>query len=252
MTLNEILSTILELSKSVDMERPYIAGGIVRDKALGVSPIVIADIDITTNTPESLRLAVMLADKFGRYFKIFENGHITVYFENVEIDFSSHFISDNIVNYLNNKDIYDEKMYEVYSRDFTINALHQDIETGKIIDFTGSGVDDAKDRFLRCVGPPDITLSDDPRRIFRAISLSARYSLKVDDLIINFVKNNLEVLHHHKLKDRYISLEIDSALEKSPKTTIQLLKDMDLFDRIPLSGKFKQYLINNKMLLDYL
>ncbi|MEY3902464.1 MAG: hypothetical protein RL189_1770, partial [Pseudomonadota bacterium] len=51
-------------------------------------------------------------------------------------------------------------------RDFTINALYFDPIGGTIVDFH-DGLDDLKNRVLRCVGDADIRLHEDPLRILR-------------------------------------------------------------------------------------
>lgn len=53
-------------------------------------------------------------------------------------------------------------------RDFTVNALAKDPDTGEIIDYFG-GIEDLKYRCLRTPLDTEVTLNDDPLRILRAI-----------------------------------------------------------------------------------
>jgi tRNA nucleotidyltransferase/poly(A) polymerase len=52
-------------------------------------------------------------------------------------------------------------------RDFTINAMYEDPESGEVIDPTGHGITDAEQRILRTVNPD--SFRDDPLRILRGL-----------------------------------------------------------------------------------
>lgn len=62
-------------------------------------------------------------------------------------------------------------------RDFTINAMSLDAETGELLDPAG-GRDDLARRLLRAVDAA--TFGDDPLRALRAVQMAARYGLVVD------------------------------------------------------------------------
>lgn len=53
-------------------------------------------------------------------------------------------------------------------RDFTVNALARDPDTGEIIDFF-NGMHDLKEKVLRTPLNPEVTFDDDPLRILRCI-----------------------------------------------------------------------------------
>lgn len=53
-------------------------------------------------------------------------------------------------------------------RDFTVNALAKDPDTGEIIDYFG-GKEDITKRLLRTPLDPYITFDDDPLRILRGL-----------------------------------------------------------------------------------
>lgn len=53
-------------------------------------------------------------------------------------------------------------------RDFTVNAIAKDVETGEIIDPFG-GISDIKIKVLRCVGEPEERFREDSLRILRAV-----------------------------------------------------------------------------------
>eukprot|EP01041_Mallomonas_annulata_P004336 gene4336-8629_t len=66
-------------------------------------------------------------------------------------------------------------------RDFTVNALFYNINTGKVEDFTGRGIDDLRAGIIRTPLSPFITFKDDPLRVLRALRFSCRYNFSIDD-----------------------------------------------------------------------
>ena len=60
-------------------------------------------------------------------------------------------------------------------RDFTINAMYYDPETGHVIDYHG-GIADAKKKVLRMIGDPAMRYREDPVRIIRAVRFAAKLS----------------------------------------------------------------------------
>ena len=60
-------------------------------------------------------------------------------------------------------------------RDFTINAMYYDPETGEVIDYHG-GIADAKKKVLRMIGDPATRYREDPVRIVRAVRFVAKLS----------------------------------------------------------------------------
>lgn len=67
---------------------------------------------------------------------------------------------------------------DLHYRDFTINALAFDLETGSLIDCTG-GIDDLRDKIVRAVGDPADRYAEDPLRILRMIRFACQ-----DDFVL--------------------------------------------------------------------
>ena len=61
-------------------------------------------------------------------------------------------------------------------RDFTVNAMMQDVLTGEVLDFFGGREDLARKR-IRHVD--DLTFAEDPPRVFRAAQFAARFGFTV-------------------------------------------------------------------------
>jgi len=239
---------IADLARYYKIDKPYIVGGLPRDIYLQ-KEIKTSDVDLTTNSPDVLRLGILVSDKLNVPFELSEDGHVTVYASSFDIDFSSNFISEEVVRHLDGKN---KGFEEAFSRDFTINSLHQDLETGNFFDPTGMAVEDIKNKLIRTPVPPAITLGDDPRRVYRAVNLAVRYGFEIDQEIITFVKDNLDLFSPENIKDKYITVKINKALNIDADKTILLLKQLGLFQYVPLSGDFKNVLIEKKELVNYL
>lgn len=63
-------------------------------------------------------------------------------------------------------------------RDFTVNSIALDLETGEIIDYAG-GIKDLEARKLRVLYPGSFI--DDPTRILRALDFSLRFNFELQD-----------------------------------------------------------------------
>lgn len=247
MSFKEVLNLINNLSKQYMIDKPYIVGGLPRDIYLNKTNIKTEDIDLTTNSPDVLRLGILLADKLNANFELHNDGRITVFAKEFDLDFSNHFVSERVIDFLNDKF---KNLGEAFSRDFTINTLHQDLISGEIIDPTGLGFDDIKNKKIRTPVPAEITLSDDPKRAYRAINFAVRYNFEIDEEIKNYIIKNPKLFEDVKVK--YIELKVNEALAINEELTISLLKELNLFKNVPLTGYFKEYLIKNKLLMQYL
>lgn len=248
MNLKETLVFVANLAETYKVDKPYIVGGLPRDIYLK-KEIKTTDIDLTTNSEEVMRLAILTADELNVTFDLSDDGHATVFTDSFDLDFSSNYVSEAVVEYLDGK--YSD-VQEAFSRDFTINTLHQDLITNEIIDPTEMGFEDIKNKVIRTPVPPEITLTDDPRRVYRAINLAARYGFRISDDIVKFTLNNPDLFSSEKVKDKYITVKISKALKENEEFTLKLLKELGLFKNVPLSGHFKNVLIARKMLADYL
>jgi len=71
-------------------------------------------------------------------------------------------------------------------RDFTVNAIAIDSETGEFID-PHEGQKDLKDRTLRAVGSPKARLSEDPLRAFRAVRFAVTKEFDMDYFLIRAI-----------------------------------------------------------------
>ncbi len=91
-------------------------------------------------------------------------------------------------------------------RDFTINAMARNGE--EIIDPYG-GIEDIKNKLIRCVGDADTRFSEDALRILRAIQFSVRFGFKIENTTLESMKKNLYRLQY--ISQERIYLEFKKA-----------------------------------------
>jgi poly(A) polymerase len=159
----------------------YIVGGAVRDLMLGKMP---KDFDIATNaTPEQVRSVFRRARIIGRRFKIV---HVMFGAETIEVTTfrGSHLSDDGDAQVAESGRILRDNVFgnmeeDAERRDFTINALYYDPRTEEVWDYH-NGVPDIKARMLRIIGDAETRYREDPVRMLRAVRLSAKLGMSID------------------------------------------------------------------------
>lgn len=212
----------------------------------------ISDLDITTNSYDSFRLGILYSNYSGFDFRIFEDKHIKIFRPITQLDFSAHTLYESAVNWAIENKAATESQFEAFSRDFTINSMHQNFETEEIFDPTGMGLSDFKSRTIRCPVPAEIALTNDIRRIFRAITLACKYDMRIDEDIIDFTKKQKDIFTQYGITQNYITMEIDKAMMHNESVAFGHIVEMGLFKEIPLSGSYGKYLLSKKLIGKYL
>ena len=184
MRLSELLSSLDTIAKENKIQTPYIVGGLPRDRILGLAPDMVKDIDITTGDSSSSILASLVSAKWpNAMFRLYDDGHSSVDFKNIRLDFSNNFKIPGIVTELKGMGVKSptELQKELFSRDFTINTLLQPMDLSKEpLDLTGSAMIDIKNKTIKTPINPELTIGYDPRRILRAIKLAIKLDFIID------------------------------------------------------------------------
>lgn len=170
----------------------YVVGGCVRDSILN-RPI--HDWDITTNAKpkEILNIfkyhkTILTGIKHGTVTVIIDENcyEITTYRIDGEYEDGRH---PNEVNFTNNL------KQDLARRDFTINAMAYNREEG-LIDYF-NGLEDLKNRIIKCVGNPHDRFKEDALRILRGIRFSAQLNFKIDKTTMFYMEsaslNNISI-----------------------------------------------------------
>lgn len=249
MKLKELLYEIKNIQETIGTSEVMICGGAARDKYLN-SFSKLSDIDLTTGDKTIQYLSEetynFLSKKYNVSKKTMIDGHSSIYIGNLKIDFSSNFNVINIDKILYIKNIKNptNMQREIYSRDFTCNALLMDLNLNKIIDLTNNGFKDIKDKKIKTCLPPELTLVSNKNRVIRSIYLASKLNFDIDSSIIDFVNknpNSIKISSHKTLCEKLdLSFNIDSD------KTVYYLDKMNLWNHIPITQIAHPYYIKHK------
>ncbi len=169
----------------------FVIGGYVRDLLLKRES---RDIDIVV-VGSGIDLAKEVAERIGRGTRvnIFKNfGTAMLRYKNLEIEFvgarKESYRTDSRKPAVEDGTLQDDQQ----RRDFTINALAISLnrETyGELID-PFNGLHDLEHKIIRTPLDPDVTYSDDPLRMMRAVRFATQLNFTIDDLSIKSIARN--------------------------------------------------------------
>lgn len=244
MKIIELLSTIAKVAERVGTSTPFVCGGTPRDKILNRAEKIV-DLDITTGD-ESIHFLGRSLGKFipnAQYQKMSDN-HSQLIVSGLKIDLSSNFLVPGVKNMLQQAGITNptSMQCELYSRDFTCNALLLTMDLKIIKDPTGLGLIDIKKKIIRTCLPASITLGSQHKRIVRVLYLAAKLGFEVDSEIITWVKNNPQ--YFADAKPKFIAEKLQKALDADKEKTVKLLDSMGLWKWVPPLSKLIPYMNN--------
>ena len=190
---NKIFEVISQASQELNVDS-YVIGGFVRDLILKRD--FKKDIDVVavgSGIELALKVSKLLPEK--PKVQVFKNyGTAMLRFEDTEIEFvgarkeSYHFESRNpVVEDGTLKDDQDR-------RDFTINALAISLNKnnyGELLD-PFDGLKDIEKKILKTPLDPDITYSDDPLRMMRAIRFANQLNFEIEPNSLQSITKNAE------------------------------------------------------------
>lgn len=202
----------------------YYIGGYVRDKLRKKST---TDIDIEVHNITSKQLEDIL-DSLGMQIYIEENFgiyKIAGYTLDIAMPRKENKRGSGHKNFDICIDPYMGTYKSAIRRDFTINALMQNVMTEEIIDHFG-GIDDIKHGIIRHIDPK--TFIEDPLRVLRAAQFAARFDYTVTDDTMRLCSG----MDLAQLSSERIISEIAKALLMSDRPSIffKVLRDTDQLD----------------------
>ena len=226
-----IFKTIADCADRLGVDA-YVIGGFVRDIYLGR---VSKDIDVVT-IGKGIELAELVHKQLGEeaHLSVFKNfGTAQVKINDLEIEFVG--ARKESYNRDSRKPIVEDGTLENDQdrRDFTINALAIGVSKqnfGKLLD-PFNGVSDIENKIIRTPLEPEITYSDDPLRMMRAIRFASQLGFTIEI-------NSLEAISKNKSRISIVSKErITDELNKIilspvPSVGFKLLSDTGLLQLI--------------------
>jgi tRNA nucleotidyltransferase/poly(A) polymerase len=248
MKLKDVFDTINVTAKEVGSSTPYIVGGMVRDIMLG-NIDKIKDVDLTCGDKTSNQLGQALVTKFdGAKYTTFNDGHGRLSFERFDIDFSNNFNVPNIESILAKQNIKSTSIEkEMFSRDFTVNALLMPLDLSKVYDLTKKGINDLNNKKIDTCLDPNITLLNDPKRISRIVYLCAKLDFRPTERVVAWVRSNKDILKD--VDKKYTSDKINKALSKNEKVAIEIITELGINDYLPQTSDTRDALSENPELL---
>jgi poly(A) polymerase len=214
----------------------YLVGGCVRDLLLGLKP---KDFDVVTSaTPQEIKRLFRNCRIIGRRFrlahvffgsKVIETSTFRANPREVEEeDGDSASDGDSPDLMIRRDNVFGTPEEDARRRDFTINGLFYDLESGEVIDHV-AGMVDLEARLVRTIGDPDIRLREDPVRILRAVKFAARCSLNIEpETYRRMMEHRQEIT---KCAQARVSEEFYRLLRAgAAKRSMELLVEMELLD----------------------
>ncbi|MCL2253168.1 MAG: HD domain-containing protein [Lachnospiraceae bacterium] len=180
----------------------FAVGGCVRDSYLGRVP---EDWDITTSaSPAEVK------SLFRRTFDTgLKHGTITVLLDSEGFEVTTYRIDGIYEDKRHPKEVtYTNNLAEdLKRRDFTINAMAYNDRKG-IIDLYG-GIDDLKNRIIRCVGCAEDRFAEDALRMMRAVRFSAQLGYTIENKTLKAIAEkaaDIKFISAERIKDELVKL----------------------------------------------
>ncbi len=221
-----------DLGKRYPESEIYLVGGILRDKMIGRES---KDFDFVVRNVPAPSLGEFLEGEgkvnlVGRNFSVFKflptnsalRIHIDFALPRTEISTDMGY-RDVEVNSNPGMPIEDD----LSRRDFTINAMAMNCQSGELIDKFG-GRSDIKDKFIRAVGDPKIRFTEDLTRILRGVRQASQLGFSIEEHTWKAIqKFGPKILSAKKDGEQYvpwetISDELMLALRANPARAFEL------------------------------
>jgi poly(A) polymerase len=201
---NKVFKTVAGVGRDNNI-KVFVIGGFVRDMILGRES---KDVDFVV-VGSGISFAKKVATSFGSntYAKYFKNfGTALVQYNGWDLEF----VGARKESYRTNsrKPIVEDGSLsdDQRRRDFTINALSLSLQNknfGQLFD-PFNGLEDIENKLIRTPLDPDITFSDDPLRMMRAIRFATQldFSIELNTFkAINRNKNRIQIVSQERVLD---------------------------------------------------
>lgn len=227
--LQEVLKTLQE-----NGIKPVLVGGCVRDFFLN-QPL--KDYDIELFNCNDLAKIQTLLSQFGKVKLVGKSfGVFKLQRNNYEFDFAlprtEKKVGKGYTGFEIQSDGFLSFEHASLRRDFTINSIGYDFSSQTFLD-PNNGLDDLEHKILRHI--KDESFIEDPLRVYRAVQLSSRFDLSLDEktfeLCQTMVKEGLlEELSSHRIFEEFKKLLLQAA---KPSKGFELLKELGILDYFP-------------------
>lgn len=217
--------------------RAYVVGGFVRDLLLAEQSKDI-DIVVVSDTKTVEKLGTVFTEELTKFLNIsnvvyFKNyGTANFHYDNIEIEIVG--ARRESYDRGSRKPIVEDGTLadDLKRRDFTFNAMAISLnpdDFGTLIDHF-QGVKDLNNGIVQTPLDPDITFSDDPLRMLRAIRFASRFQSQIDIITYDAIKKNVNRLDIIS-PERIIEEVNKILLSKKPSHGFSKLQDTGLLKK---------------------
>ena len=211
----------------------YIIGGAARDILLGKTP---KDFDLVTNAKpeEILKLDGFSKSKYKDTSQAY--GITRVYVDLKDNNGNSHKIQLELATYRRDieahlgraqtKIAFANLEEDVRRRDFSVNAIALNPDTGQAIDLV-NGIEDIEHQILRFIGDPIVRIQEDPLRLLRAVRLKNQLGFTYQPETEAAIHQAVEAGAVDDIAKDRVGIELSSMLMHENRNFS--LKDLDRF-----------------------
>jgi len=208
----------------------YVIGGFVRDLLLE-NPSKDIDIVVVGDGPQlAYDVASILKVKKVSVFKTYGTAHFR--YKDIDVEFvgarKESYTSDSRKPLTQLGTLKDDQN----RRDFTINALALSLHPSNFGDLIDpfNGVKDLEKGIIKTPLEPEITFSDDPLRMLRAIRFATRLDFKIDSVCLEAILKQsarIDIISKERIADELNKI----ILTKTPSRGFKLLQSTHLLER---------------------
>ena len=214
----------------------YTVGGCLRDAEMGRE---IHDVDLAVAVPDGGVLFPIWLEKKGltleppKLFRRFSSSRLRLKaFPGDEIEVvQTRKEQYTDANSRNPEVCFGTLQEDCERRDLTINSLYQNVTTGEILDLTGRGIDDIRNRRIRTPMAPDDTYNDDPIRILRTLRFAVRLGWEIPEDIWESMKahaGRMKIVRRPR-----VSTEFEKMLASAdPVKLLEMMKKLGVIFRV--------------------
>lgn len=220
-----IFKTLSQIADKHQTEA-YVIGGFVRDLFLNRPS---KDIDVVV-VGSGIAYAEAVGRKLNTKVAVFKNfGTANIKFQDLEVEFvgarKESYRSDSRKPIVEDGTLADDQL----RRDFTINALAINLNAdrfGELLD-PFEGIKDLENKLIRTPLDPEITFSDDPLRMMRAIRFASQLNFDIDQTALYAIKTQkqrISIVSKERITDEMNKI----ILSKKPSVGFKYLFDTGL------------------------
>ena len=198
------------------------AGGCVRDRLLGIEP---KDYDIATSaTPAEVVALFPKSNEVGAHFGVViakhDGHHVEIATFRTDGSYKDGRRPESVE--------YATAEEDAQRRDFTINGLFENPETGEVIDHVGGQADLAAG-VLRAIGNPEARFTEDSLRLMRAVRFATTLGFQIEPQTLAAIKRGAGLLARispERIRDEFAKI----LLSPQRRSGVEILMDSGLMD----------------------